>query len=110
MSATSHALLAERATHVTRLLKLLASESRLQILCRLSDGEKGVGDLSRATGLSLTATSQHLSRLRAEGLVHTRRHAQTIVYRLEDAATLAIIATLCAIYNPKGTSHDEVVP
>jgi ArsR family transcriptional regulator, virulence genes transcriptional regulator len=86
-----------------RLMKMLASEQRLLLLCRLLEGEASVGALSRHAGLSQTAASQHLARMRAEGLVATRREAQTIHYRLADPAALKVLGALCDIYgDPAG--------
>jgi DNA-binding transcriptional ArsR family regulator len=86
------------ASDAARLLKLLASEQRLLLLCRLADGEASVGDLSEHAGLAQSATSQHLAKMRAEGLVTTRREAQTIYYRLNDPNAGRVLATLMEIY------------
>ncbi len=86
------------AAAATRLLKLLASEQRLILLCRLSEGEVSVGELASHVGLSPSAASQHLAKLRAEGLVATRRENQTIFYRLDDEAAARVIGLLCEIY------------
>jgi DNA-binding transcriptional ArsR family regulator len=90
--------LAASAHSAARLLKLLASEQRLVILCRLIDGEASVGDLAAHVGLAQSATSQHLAKMRAEGLVATRREAQTIYYRLDDPDAVRVLDTLCDIY------------
>lgn len=90
--------LAASAQAAARLLKLLASEQRLLILCRLIDGEASVGDLAIHVGLAQSATSQHLAKMRAEGLVATRREAQTIFYRLDDPAAMRVLETLCDVY------------
>ena len=60
------------------LLKALSNEKRLQIICALYQGEKNVGELEKIVGLSQSALSQHLARLRRDGIVNTRRDAQTI--------------------------------
>lgn len=86
------------AAAATRLMKLLANEQRLILLCRLIDGECSVGELADYVGLAQSAASQHLARLRAEGVVSTRREAQTIFYRLTDPAAVRVIDTLCDIY------------
>jgi DNA-binding transcriptional ArsR family regulator len=86
---------AQSAAH---LLKLLANEQRLLLLCRLVDGEASVGALAAHAGLAHSAASQHLGKMRAEGLVATRREAQTIYYRLIDPATVRVLHTLCDIY------------
>lgn len=83
-----------------RLLKLLASEQRLLLLCRLVEGETSVGVLAEHAKLAKSAASQHLAKMRAEGLVATRREAQTIFYRLADPAVIRILDTLRDIYSP----------
>ncbi len=93
--------LADSAQAAARLLKLLASEQRLLLLCRLIEGEASVGDLAQSAGLAHSATSQHLAKMRAEGLVATRRKAQTIYYRLGDPAAVRMLDTLCDIYRGK---------
>lgn len=93
------------AQAAARLLKLMASEQRLLILCRLIDGEASVGDLSVHARLAQSATSQHLAKMRAEGLVATRREAQTIFYRLDDPAAVRVIETLCDVYRGGAGTH-----
>ena len=89
----------EASVHsAARLLKLLASEQRLLLLCRLIEGESSVGELANHVGLAHSATSRHLARMRAEGLVATRREAQTINYRLNNPAAFRVIDTLCDIF------------
>jgi DNA-binding transcriptional ArsR family regulator len=83
-----------------RLLRALANERRLRILCQLRDGEQSVGALVQAVGLSPSALSQHLAKLRADRLVATRRHAQTIYYRLASREVVAVIAVLAELYCP----------
>jgi DNA-binding transcriptional ArsR family regulator len=75
-------------------LKALGNEKRLQILCRLHDGELSVGELQQAVRLSQSALSQHLARLRKDRLVRTRRESQTIHYSLADKAVTDVIAVL----------------
>ncbi len=89
------------AAAATRLMKLLANEQRLILLCRLIEGECSVGELADYVGLAQSAASQHLAKLRAEGVVSTRREAQTIFYRLTDPAATRMIDTLCDIYRGK---------
>ncbi|MFI4976311.1 MAG: ArsR/SmtB family transcription factor [Caulobacterales bacterium] len=95
------AALEASASSAARLMKMLASEQRLILLCRLSEGEASVGDLAQHVGLAQSAASQHLAKLRAEGLVATRRDAQTIYYRLDDEAATRVIDLLCDIYRGK---------
>jgi ArsR family transcriptional regulator, virulence genes transcriptional regulator len=85
----------------TRLLKLLANEQRLMILCRLHEGEANVSQLSDHLDQSISATSQHLAKMRAEELVDTRRDAQTIYYSISDEAARSLLTTLCGIYYPE---------
>ena len=80
------------------LLKALSNKRRLAIMCTLYKGEKSVGELEDIVGLSQSALSQHLARLRRDGLVETRRDAQTIYYSMTDHATEAILHTLYNIY------------
>ncbi|MBB4285248.1 ArsR/SmtB family transcription factor [Roseospira goensis] len=82
------------------LLKALGNDRRLLILCTLVGGEKTVGELEAKVGLGQSALSQHLARLRRDGLVATRRAAQHIHYRLASAEVVAIIETLAALYCP----------
>jgi len=93
--------LAASACAAARLLKLLASEQRLLLLCRLIEGEASVGDLAEHAKLAHSTASQHLGKMRAEGLVATRREAQTIYYRLADPAAVRVLDTLCDIYRGK---------
>lgn len=90
--------LAESAQAAARLLKLMASEPRLLLLCRLVEGEASVKDLADHANMAQSTTSQHLAKMRAEGLVATRRDAQTIFYRLDDPAAVRVLDTLCEIY------------
>lgn len=96
------ARLESSAGAAARLMKLLASEQRLVLLCRLGQGECSVGELAQHVGLAQSAASQHLAKLRAEGLVETRREAQTIYYRLVDEAAARVIGLLCDIYGKGG--------
>jgi DNA-binding transcriptional ArsR family regulator len=88
----------ENAAQATILLKNLANESRLQILCALAATELSVGELNAMIPLSQSALSQHLKRLRQDGLVSTRRASQTIYYSLARSDALKIIEVLHKIY------------
>jgi DNA-binding transcriptional ArsR family regulator len=95
------AKLEQRAAEAARLLKLLANENRLLILCRLAaEREMSVGDIAEAVGLSQSALSQHLAKMREESLVATRREAQTVLYRIADPDTRRILTLLKNIYCP----------
>ncbi len=86
------------AGDAVRLLKALGNEKRLMLLCMLVDGEHSVGELNASLDLSQSALSQHLALLRVEGLVHTRRDAQTIYYALNNGPARVIINTLHGIF------------
>lgn len=88
------------AGEATRLLKALANESRLMIMCNLSETELTVGQLNELIPLSQSALSQHLALLRRDGLVKTRRQAQTIYYSLVDGPASQVIGVLHDIYCP----------
>lgn len=86
------------AQRASELLKAMSNEKRLLILCYLADGEKAVGQMERLVGLSQSALSQHLARLRRDGLVKTRRSSQTIYYSLAGGEAAAIMETLHDLY------------
>ena len=86
------------AGDASRLLRALANENRLLILCLLADGEMTVGQLNEGVDLSQSALSQHLAILRRDGLVETRRASQTIYYSLATGPAARIINTLHEIY------------
>ena len=97
----SMAQLERKAADAAALLKLLANESRLLILCRLAvAGEASVGSLCDAIDLSQSALSQHLAKMRLERLVATRRDAQTIYYRIADQNAGRLLKVLKDIYCP----------
>ena len=98
---TGIAALARKAAEAAGLLKLLANENRLLILCRLALArELSVNDLAGAVGLSQSALSQHLAKMREEGLLATRRDAQTVYYRIADPNAARLLALLKNIYCP----------
>lgn len=70
------------AGDAARLLKALANEHRLLVLCQLVQGERSVGEINSRIALSQSALSQHLAVLREDGLASTRRDGQTIYYAL----------------------------
>ena len=90
--------LRENAHKASELLKAMSNEKRLMILCYLANGEKAVGEMEKLVGLSQSALSQHLARLRRDGLVQTRRASQTIYYSLAGGEAQAIMQTLHGIY------------
>lgn len=90
--------MAGHAGEAAELLRVLASPHRLMILCTLAEGECSVGELNARIALSQSALSQHLSLLRNEGLVATRREAQTIYYTLVDSPAVAVVRLLHSVY------------
>lgn len=94
-------VLEERVGEAARMLRLLANERRLLVLCHLLvRGEMSVGALAEAVKLSQPALSQHLAQMRAEGLVATRREAQTIWYRVADPKVERLVEVLHELYCP----------
>lgn len=89
----------DNAETAVNLLKALSNENRLKIMCTLFKGEKSVRALEEIVGLSQSALSQHLARLRYDGLVKTRREAQMIYYSLEDTGVKAVLRCLYDIYS-----------
>ena len=90
--------LQESAREASILLKAMSNEHRLLILCQLVPGEKSVGELVRLVGLSQSALSQHLARLRRYNLVRTRRDAQTIYYSIAALEALAVLRLLYQLF------------
>ena len=86
------------AGDASQLLKALANENRLMILCTLSEGEQSVGQLNDRISLSQSALSQHLALLRRDGLVTTRRESQTIFYSMTDGPAERVIRLLHDLY------------
>lgn len=91
-----------QADTMGRTLKALGNGKRLVILCKLMQaGEMNVGTLAETLGLSQSALSQHLAKMRAEGLVTTRRDSQTIWYSLADPRIESLLDSLHGIYCTK---------
>ena len=83
------------ATDVARILKALANERRLMILCKLAEWDEGsVTELAAAVGLSQSALSQHLSKMRDEEIVAFRRESQTLWYRISDPRIAKLLKQL----------------
>jgi len=95
------------AADAASLMKALGNESRLMILCMLTDGERSVGDLNASIPLSQSALSQQLARLRQHELVTTRRESQTIYYSLAKGPADRIIRLLHDIYCGTGLAGDK---
>ena len=90
-----------QAAEAASVLKLLGHEGRLRVLCYLAEaGEVSAGVLTGKIGLSQSALSQHLARLRAEGLVTTRKQSQSVFYRIAEPKVLDLLNALHLIYCP----------
>lgn len=93
--------LSRSAQEAAELMGALSNSSRLLILCHLAaSGELPVGDLVERIGISQSALSQHLAKLRAQNLVTFRRDAQTLHYRVNDPRALQVLELLHSIYCP----------
>ena len=93
----------DKASHAVELLKAMANEWRLMILCQLADGEKTVSELQSILGLSQSALSQHLAVLRRERVVSARKHAQSVTYSLAGEAAPKVMHTLHEVFcEPQG--------
>lgn len=93
--------LALRSRQAAALLRALANEQRLLILCHLAAaGELSVTALGGRLALSQSALSQHLAKLREEGIVAFRREAQTLHYHIADEKAARVMAVLYQIYCP----------
>ncbi len=88
----------KNALNAEKMLKLLASSKRLLILCNLLRKECSVNELSKLVDLSQSALSQHLAKMRNEGLVSTHKQGTTIYYRISKPEVEAILSTLYLIY------------
>jgi len=97
-SASGMKAMRRHSGEAASMMRVLSHEARLRVLCELVDGEKTAGDLVARSGLSQSALSQHLAKLRAEGLVATRREAQAIFYRLDDPKAARLLGVLYEIY------------
>ena len=100
-SPTDFVTFEANATEVAGILRALANERRLMILCKLVEwGEANVGTLAEAVGLSSSALSQHLAKMREEGIVDFRRESQTLWYRIADPRIEALLGHLQQLYCP----------
>jgi len=89
----------QKAGEVAQILKAIANDRRMMVLCKLVEhGERNVGDLADDVGLSQSALSQHLAKMRDEGLVTFRRESQTLWYRINDPKAEILLATLYQLY------------
>ncbi len=91
----------DNAKRASNFLKALAHESRLIILCILAEGEMSVSELERELDLRQPTVSQQLARLRADGLVSTRRDGKVIYYSLASDETRIIIGAIYDVFCKK---------
>ncbi len=96
-----------KAEAVEALLKSVGNRNRLIVLCELQKGERSVGTLQQAIGLSQSALSQHLARLRLDGVVATRRELQTIYCSLASEKVSRLIGLLDELYCAPGESAKQ---
>ena len=87
-----------KASVAAGFLKILANRRRLMILCELLRGERSVSELAGVVGLSQSALSQHLAKLRRGHLVRTRRESQTVHYSIADPGVTKVIGALYDLY------------
>ncbi len=98
-SELDFAPLVQQASQVAATLRALANERRLMILCKLVEmGEANVTTLAESVGLSQSALSQHLAKMRQEGIVAYRRDRQTLWYRIAEPKTKELLAVLHRLY------------
>ncbi len=88
----------DMAASACELLKAMANEWRLMILCQLAEGEKTVGELQSLLGLSQSALSQHLAILRREKIVRSRKHAQSVIYSLTGDEATKVMESLHDVF------------
>ncbi|WP_420347047.1 ArsR/SmtB family transcription factor [Pelagibius sp.] len=100
----------QSATLAADLMKALASENRLMILCQLAEEEKTVGHLAETLGLRQAAVSQQLALLRKDGLVAARREGRQIHYRLSGREARAVIALLYDLFCRHNREQTQSAP
>ena len=101
MSAAVLGRFKDQAREAASLLNAMSNQCRLLVLCYLAEeGELSVGQLGERVGLSQSALSQHLAKLREQGLVATRKEAQTVFYRVSDPKAHQLLALLHDLFCP----------
>lgn len=96
----------DMAAQACELLKAMANEWRLMILCQLAEGEKTVSELQSLLGLSQSALSQHLAVLRREKIVRARKHAQSVSYSLSGDEATKVMETLHGVFCEPASAKD----
>jgi ArsR family transcriptional regulator len=99
-------LMQTNALKAADFLKGLASPHRLMILCQLADGEKNVSELIEATQIAQTSMSQHLNKLKQEGLVGFRRDHRTLYYSIKHPAVLEVMQVMYSHFCHQDTCKD----
>ncbi len=92
------------AQTASTMLRTIANENRLMLMCQISQGEKSVGELEQILGIRQPTLSQQLGILRNKGLVATRRDGKQIIYSVSDAKAMQVIETLYRLYCPAAQS------
>lgn len=106
-TALNIAQMREAAGQATAMLRMLANEDRLLLLCQLTQGEACVGELEELLGIRQPTLSQQLGILRNEGIVSTRREGKKIFYQLDEGRALSLLNTLYGLYCPNGRSKSS---
>ena len=102
--------MAAKAAEAAAFIKAMSNERRLLVLCRLIEvGEASVGALAADVGLSQSALSQHLALLREDGMVETRREAQSVLYRISDTRVERLVMLLHDMFCPPEDLADSSV-
>lgn len=87
-----------KAKEVSELLRVLANENRLLILCELSKGPQSVGNLMNKLNITQSGISQHLSILKANGILDYNKKAQTVVYKVKDERVFQLLDVIKKTY------------
>jgi DNA-binding transcriptional ArsR family regulator len=105
VASTDLDMMVDRAKQASDFLKALSHETRLLILCLLSEGEKSVTNLEELLELRQSTVSQQLARLRLDGLVETKRDGKTIYYSLANDDVRKILGAVYDVFCSKPTRH-----
>lgn len=107
LAKVDYMILEDKADEVTTLLKSIANRHRLRIIRLLAEKEYSVGELEKIVGLSQSALSQHLARLRRDKMVMTRRNAQTIYYSLAGSLPRSLVDSLTSVFSQYAAPADQ---
>lgn len=107
MNSIQMTAMRQSASAASTLLKALANEDRLLLLCQMVEGEKCVSDFEKLLDIRQPTLSQQLGVLRNEGLVHTRRDGKHIYYRLASDNVLRVLELLYGLYCPAPQNQDH---